>query len=146
MNKANSLLEALDELTWENYVEVAGAVTQFTIYGLDDAMKDQASVYSYYQGMLSMAKKRLDAAKLDLTKFSATHRKEAKQRSSTKITAKDLDDLVESSDEFADYNKEVNNAEFKYTLLKGLCSALDQKKDMMVQLSSNRRAEMNLHK
>ena len=146
MNKANSLLEALDELTWENYVEVAGAVTQFTIYGLDDAMKDQASVYSYYQGMLSMAKKRLDAAKLDLTKFSATHRKEAKQRSSTKITAKDLDDLVESSDEFADYNKEVNNAEFKYALLKGLCSALDQKKDMMVQLSSNRRAEMNLHK
>tara|TARA_R110000782_G_scaffold102791_5_gene190188 strand:+ start:22116 stop:22556 length:441 start_codon:yes stop_codon:yes gene_type:complete len=146
MNKATSLLEALDELTWDNYVEVADAVTQFSIHRLDDAMKDQASIYSYYQGLLSLAKNRLDDTKLELTKFSATHRKRAKQNSSTKITAKDLDDLVESSDEFMDYNTQVNNAEFKYTLLKGLVASLEQKKDMMVQLSSNRRAETNLYK
>jgi len=34
----------------------------------------------------------------------------------------------------------------KYTLLKGLVSSLDHKKDMLVQLSSNRRAETNLYR
>jgi hypothetical protein len=146
MNKAISLLEALEELNWGNYVEVADAVTQFNVNDLDNSMQKQASIYSYYQGMLSLAKKDLDDAKLDLTKYCATHRKGCKETSRTKITAKDLDDVVESSAAFFDYNKLVHEAEFKYTLIKGLVSSLEQRKDMMVQLSSNRRAETNLYK
>tara|TARA_R110002012_G_scaffold60878_1_gene159456 strand:- start:322 stop:762 length:441 start_codon:yes stop_codon:yes gene_type:complete len=146
MSKANDLLEALEDLTWENYVDIADGVTQFNKLEIDTEMARQASVYSYYQGLLSIAKKRLDDANLDLTKYTAQTRKEKKASTVAKQTAKDLDDFVESTEEFVEYSKEVNNASFKYTLLKGLVSSLEHKKDMLVQLSSNRRAEANLYR
>ena len=146
MNKAQSLLEALEDLTWENYVDIADGITQYDKHAIDDEMTKQASIYSYYQGLLSIAKKRLDDANLDLTTYTAQTRKERKEGSMAKQTAKDLDDFVESSDEYKLYNGKVNEAQFKYTLLKGLVSSLEHKKDMLVQLSSNRRAETNLYR
>jgi histidinol-phosphate/aromatic aminotransferase/cobyric acid decarboxylase-like protein len=146
LNKAQSLLEALDDLTWENYVDIADGITQFDKHAIDDEMTRQASIYSYYQGLLSLAKKSLDDANLDLTKYTAQTRKERKESTAAKQTAKDLDDFVESSTEFVLYNGKVNDAQFKYTLLKGLVSSLEHKKDMLVQLSSNRRAETNLYR
>ena len=147
MNKAADLLEVLEDLTWENYVDVADAATQFDKNEIDNEMARQASVYSYYQGLLSISKKALDDANLELTKFTAQTRKDQKMSSfPKKLTAKDLDDIVESTPEFSVHTKSVTDASFKYTLLKGLVSALEHKKDMLVQLSSNRRAETNLYR
>ena len=146
MNKSQSLLEALTDLSWENYVDLADAVTQFDKHEIDEEMARQSSVYSYYQGLLSVAKNKLDTAQLNLTTYMATTRKDKKASTPVKQTAKDLDDFVESSSEFAEYTERVNSASLKYTLLKGLVSALDHKKDMLVQLSSNRRAETNLYR
>ena len=145
--RSDDLLESLEVLTWENYVDIADAVTRFDKHNIDDELMRQASVYSYYQGLLSLSKKYLDDANLELTKYTAQTRKEHKSHSfPKKLTAKDLDDFVESDEDFSLYTKVVNEASFKYTLLKGLVSALDHKKDMLVQLSSNRRAETNLYK
>ena len=69
MSRAMHLLEALDDLTWENYVLIADDIMRFDKHGIDDELVRQASVYSYYQGLLSMAKKRLDDANLELTKL-----------------------------------------------------------------------------
>jgi hypothetical protein len=146
MNKSQMLLESLDDLTWENYVDIADGITQYDKHAIDDEMTRQASIYSYYQGLLSLAKKRLDDANLELTKFMAQTRKEKKASTVAKQTAKDLDDFVESSSEYSVYNEKVNEASFKYTLIKGLVSSLDHKKDMLVQLSSNRRSETNLYR
>ena len=146
MNKAQSLLEAFEDLTWENYVDIADGLTQFDKHEIDTEMARQASIYSYYQGLLSISKKKLDDANLNLTKFTAQTRKEKKSSTVAKQTAKDLDDFVESTPEYGVYNEKVNDASFKYTLLKGLVSSLDHKKDMLVQLSSNRRAETNLYR
>ena len=146
MNKAQSLLESFEDLTWENYVDIADGITAYDKHAIDDEMTRQASIYSYYQGLLSIAKKALDDSNLDLTKFTAQTRKEKKASSVAKQTAKDLDDFVESTPEYAVYTEKVNEASFKYTLLKGLVSSLDHKKDMLVQLSSNRRAETNLYR
>lgn len=146
MNKAQTLLEALEDLTWENYVDIANELTRCDQDEIDGEMARQASIYSYYQGLLSVAKKMLDEANLNLTKYCAQTRKNRKEGSSVKQTAKDLDDFVESSEEFADLNRLVNDAQFKYTLLKGLVASLEQKKDMLVQMSSQRRAETNLYR
>ena len=66
--------------------------------------------------------------------------------STTKLTAKDLDDLVLADDSFVVAQKEVNEATFKYELLKGLVKALEQKKDMLQQVSANKREEIKLYK
>ena len=146
MNKSQSLLEVFEDLTWENYVDIADSVTQFDKHEIDTELARQASVYSYYQGLLSISKKNLDDANLTLTQYTALTRKEKKDSSSVKQTAKDLDDFVESRDTFHVHSKAINDAQFKYTLLKGLVSSLEHKKDMLVQLSSNRRAETNLYR
>jgi len=67
MNKAQTLIAAYDDLTWENYVDIADSITTFDKHAIDDEMTRQASVYSYYQGLLSIAKKTLDVANLNLT-------------------------------------------------------------------------------
>lgn len=147
MNKAKRLLEVFNDLTWENYVDIADSLTQFDKHEIDTELERQSSVYSYYQGLLSISKKNLDDAQLKLTTYTAQTRKETKGTTlPRKLTAKDLDDFVESTSEFADFTQKVNEASFKYTLLKGLVSSLDHKKDMLVQLSSNRRAETNLYR
>jgi hypothetical protein len=146
LNKAQTLLEALEDLTWENYVDIANELTRCDQDEIDGEMARQASIYSYYQGLLSVAKKMLDETNLNLTKYCAQTRKNRKEGSSVKQTAKDLDDFVESSEEFVELNRLVNDAQFKYTLLKGLVASLEQKKDMLVQMSSQRRAETNLYR
>ena len=146
MNRATDLLAALEDLTWENYVDIADSITQFDKHEIDDELTRQASVYSYYQGLLSVAKSNLDQANLELTKYIAKTRKDQKLATVVKQTAKDLDDFVESTASFSLFSDEVNKASFKYTLLKGLVSSLEHKKDMLVQLSSNRRAETNLYR
>jgi len=145
MNKSQTLIAAYDDLTWENYVDIADSITTFDKHAIDDEMTRQASVYSYYQGLLSIAKKALDEASLCLTTYTAMARKNQKGATVAKQTAKDLDDYVESSEEFKDFSLVVTEAQFKYTLLKGLVSALDHKKDMLVQLSSNRRSETKMY-
>lgn len=145
MNKSQTLIAAYDDLTWENYVDIADSITTFDKHAIDDEMTRQASVYSYYQGLLSIAKRALDDASLNLTTFTATARKNQKGATVAKQTAKDLDDFVESSEGFLEYSGFVNDAQFKYTLLKGLVSSLDHKKDMLVQLSSNRRSETKMY-
>jgi len=42
------------------------------------------------------------------------------------------------------YNLVSKNEEI-YGLMKGICSTLDHKKDMLVQLSANKRQEIKLH-
>ena len=59
MSKSLHLLEALEDLTWENYVDIADEITKFSKHEIDDEITRQASIYSYYQGLLSVAKKRL---------------------------------------------------------------------------------------
>eukprot|EP00919_Chromeraceae_sp_WS-2016_P027679 GHVR01065648.1.p1 GENE.GHVR01065648.1~~GHVR01065648.1.p1 ORF type:complete len:147 (+),score=11.50 GHVR01065648.1:61-501(+) len=146
MNKSQLLLEALEDLTWENYVEVSEALTSVNKLELDSELSRQATIYSYYQGLLSLAKQDVERKNLLLTNYASTTRKERKESSSTKQTAKDLDDFVESSDDYKELSINLIDAQFKYSLLKSLVSALEQKKDMIIQISSNRRAETNLYK
>tara|TARA_R110000796_G_scaffold200956_1_gene317095 strand:- start:669 stop:902 length:234 start_codon:yes stop_codon:yes gene_type:complete len=73
-------------------------------------------------------------------------RKEAKRDSSVKLTAKDLDDLVFADDQYTVRQNALDDATFKYEMLKGLVRALEQKKDMLQQSSANKREETKLYK
>jgi hypothetical protein len=88
----------------------------------------------------------MDKAGLKLVQFMAETRKEQKENASGKYTAKDLDDYVMAHPDYFLLVETANDAQFKYSLIKGLVQSLDQKKDMLVQLSANSRAETNLYK
>ena len=140
------LIETLDDFTWENYKDISDALVSFSDHAVEDEMFRQASIYSYYYGLMSVAKKTVNQRSLQLTRYTAQLRKTAKLESSTKLTAKDLDDLVLSEDQYLARQTLVDEATFKYEMIKGLVRALEQKKDMLQQVSANKREETKLYK
>ena len=142
----HELIESLEDFTWENYKDISDALVKFNEYEVENEMFRQASIYSYYYGLMGMAKKMVNERSLQLTRYQAKLRKEAKFQSKTKLTAKDLDDLVLSEDQYQARQTLLDEATFKYELLKGLVRALEQKKDMLQQVSANKREETKLYK
>ena len=142
----HELIESLEDFTWENYKDISDALVSFTDHAVEDEMFRQASIYSYYYGLMSMAKKMANEKSLQLTRFCSQLRKETKQNSSVKLTAKDLDDHMYSDSQYGEKQAALDEATFKYELLKGLVKSLEQKKDMLQQVSANKREETKLYK
>jgi len=140
------LIESLEDFTWENYKDISDALVSFNDYEVENEMFRQASIYSYYYGLMSMAKKRMNEKILNVTHFASDLRKTKKAESSVKLTAKDLDDIVFSDETYSALQNSADDALFKYEMLKGLVRALEQKKDMLQQVSANKREETKLYK
>jgi hypothetical protein len=83
---------------------------------------------------------------LNVTHFASDLRKSTKAESGVKLTAKDLDDIVMSNATYSALQNSADDAVFKYEMLKGLVRALEQKKDMLQQVSANKREETKLYK
>jgi len=95
---------------------------------------------------MSVAKRQMNNESTALTHFASQLRKEAKNHTLKKLTAKDLDDLVFGDEDYRAKDIKLNDATFKYELLKGLVRSLEQKKDMLQQVSANKREEIKLYK
>lgn len=136
----------LEDFTWENYKDISDAVVKFDEFNIENEMFRQASIYSYYYGLMGAAKKRMNDLDTELVRLQSTLRRDYKENSTVKLTAKDLDDLVFAHDSYIEAVGSCNQAAFKYELLKGLVRALEQKKDMIQQVSANKREETKLYK
>jgi hypothetical protein len=140
------LIASLEDFTWENYKDISDALVKFDEFNIDNEMLRQASIYSYYYGLMSAAKKQMNDLDADVVRLSSKLRSGYKHSATGKLTAKDLDDLVFADESYQMALTEVNDATFKYELLKGLVRALEQKKDMLQQVSANKREETKLYK
>ena len=144
----DELNELLENFTWNNYKEISDALSSFDDGMIDQEMMRQATLYSYYYGLMSVAKRQMNNESTALTQFASQLRKEAKNHTPgiKKLTAKDLDDLVFGDEDYRAKDIQLNDATFKYELLKGLVRSLEQKKDMLQQVSANKREEIKLYK
>jgi len=140
------LNDTLQDFTWENYKDISDALIQFDEGEVENEMFRQASIYSYYYGIMSAAKRDMNDLSGDVVRLLAKLRSGYKHSATGKLTAKDLDDLVFADESYQTAQDEVNEATFKYELLKGLVRALEQKKDMLQQVSANKREETKLYK
>jgi len=139
--------EIVDNLDMETYTEICDSITKIDRTNMDVELSRHASHYSYYSAMQDLGKKKLEDKNLDLTIYMARTRKERKTESASlgKPTAKDLDDHVFSQEEFRRISLDINELTLKYNMLRSLVQSLGQKKDLLVQLSANMRAEKNIY-
>jgi len=147
-NKANELLLAYADLTWDAYVELTTKLSSINRNNVDGELADLPQKYSYYSGLLSVAKKEVEKARLDLEQYMATTRQEEYNRrmaSGQKATDKYLESYVMSQELYKEYNEALYMSNFKYNLLRDLVNALSIKKDALVQLSANSRAEAKIY-
>ena len=141
----NDLSELLSNFSWDNYKQISEAISEINQNEMEREMAHQPSMYSYYHGLMASAKHEHNDLQTDVNALTAKLRAGHKNASSVKLTAKDLDDLVMSDEAYITASKDLNEASFRYEVLKGLCRALEHKKDMIVQMTSNRRAETKLY-
>ena len=147
MNKLD-INRVINDLDMETYNEICQRITRIDRSNMDDELSRHASHYSYYSAMQDLGKCRLDDANLELTIYTAQTRKLRTEESTgfaKKPTAKDLDDYVLSQDGYRRLATKVNELTLKYNMLRSLVQSLGQKKDLLVQLSANMRAEKNIY-
>tara|TARA_R100000951_G_scaffold98055_2_gene87866 strand:+ start:1726 stop:2169 length:444 start_codon:yes stop_codon:yes gene_type:complete len=137
--------EVLNKFTWSDYKNLTDSIMDFNEHDIESEMMKQGTVFAYYNGLSAKAKREFNFIHSEVTRLISDLRSSHKQESKVKLTAKDLDDLVNIDEDYQKLLSEMNEASFKYEILKGLCKALEQKKDMLVQLSSNQRAETKLY-
>ena len=140
--------QVVDNLDMETYNEICQRITKIDRSNMDVELSRHASHYSYYSAMQDLCKRRLDDGNLELTMYMARTRKLRTEECvgfAKKPTAKDLDDFVLSQDEYRQLSLEINELTLKHNMLRSLVQSLGQKKDLLVQLSANMRAEKNIY-
>jgi len=148
MRTVNSLLTTLDDLNWESYVEISKAISYIDETKLNSELAESASRYTYWAGMLALAKKKLDDAKLEFDQHVAIMSEETRTdliEKSGKVTDKKVTAVVESKPLYRAARESVIESELKYNLMRNLTEALKHRKDMLVQMSANSRKETDLY-
>tara|TARA_Y100001938_G_scaffold144885_1_gene220438 strand:- start:464 stop:886 length:423 start_codon:yes stop_codon:yes gene_type:complete len=107
-------------------------------------LREISALYGYYYGIMIKSKRFLDDAEDILEKHKSTSRNE-KRSEGVKLTAVAAEDYVNSLELTDQLNNEVLRLKECYGYAKGICSTLDMKKDMLVQLSANSRQESKLY-
>jgi len=109
-----------------------------------DQLREISALYGYYYGIMIKAKRLLDNAEDALENYKASART-SKRSEGVKLTAVAAEDYVQSLELTGELNKEVLRLKEGYGYAKGICSTLEMKKDMLVQLSANSRQESKLY-
>jgi len=142
MKKINTLF---NDMSVEDYFDIVEETTRVDRNNIEDSLVKQSSIYASYSTMACIARADMEKANRGLEKFASMTRKQIKNETSAKMTAKDLDDALFSHDEYDGYFDTYLEAKQKYEFLKGLVMSLSHKKDMIIQLSSHQREEKKLY-
>ena len=143
-----TLLNTLEDLTWGSYIEISQAIAFIDETNINSELAESATRYTYWSGLLAMAKKNLDDAKLKFDQHVAIIGEETRaylSEKSVKVTDKKVTAVVESKPLYRAAREAVIEAEFKYNLMRNLTEALKHRKDMLIQLSANSRKETDLY-
>lgn len=143
-DRANILLTAYKTLDWESYITLCDMLTKVTKDSIEGNLQIQASLYSHYAGLLALASLDVDRAENGVDRCIAGARQRI-ELSSGKLAEKYMEAAIEREEDVQSHKKNLIEAEYRYNLLHSLVKALDQKKDCLIQMSSNHRAEINLY-
>jgi hypothetical protein len=135
--------ENITQESYERTIENIGRVARDP-NEVADQLREISALYGYYYGIMIKAKRLLDNAEDALENYKASART-SKRGEGVKLTAVAAEDYVQSLELTGELNNEVRRLKEGYGYAKGICSTLEMKKDMLVQLSANSRQESKLY-
>ena len=107
-------------------------------------LKDQSYTFFYFSMCMAKLNKDYRDILIDLNKIKFEIRKKEEESTQKKLTEKYLEAFVEAHPDVILQQKRVNDYDCQLEIFKGLVRALEQRRDMLVQMSSNKRAEIKL--
>jgi hypothetical protein len=115
---------------------------------IDGALIRHSADYAFMGAVAAYAKQQNDEFELELIKYEFTLREtKAKELTArgTRATKDAVDTATMSDSELLQKRKVQIEYTYKYSLAKNILNSMEHQKDMLVQISSNRRSEMKLH-
>ena len=140
--------DILEDFDWQNFRALSTEICAINENNLSDEMVKLPNIYVQWYQLLARARKRVDIRSAELSRLSAELTRECQttySKQGKKATAKDMDSYVAAHDDFAKSNRETYDAREVYEMIKAVVNAISHKKDMLVQLNSDRRAETKLY-
>jgi hypothetical protein len=142
----NDVYETYDNLE-KTYLDITKKYLRLDESSVDRALLQHTGVYSFFGAVLAHAKMRMDSASTDLERTEARVRETRREEllgSGKKATDRALDAYVRTVDEVQAAEDSYKECSHKYHLAKNIMNSLDHQKDMLVQISANKRAETKL--
>lgn len=108
----------------------------------------QPSLYAWFATLLEYASAEVETQKMNLSilraNLDAEKRKELGQLSK-KPTENMINSAIEVDDKYKDAQVNLIETRRQYGILKGIVRALEQRKDMLIQVGSTKRQELTLN-
>lgn len=140
--------EEVKNLDIDKYLEIHNKLASIDKDYLPAELARHTTVYSYYHGLLIWQKRTIDLmSNNNQAMYSLIKNNELTNNKSkgAKATASYLEDFVQSNEEYIKLKSQLIYQEEIYGYLKAICSMLEHKKDMLIQLSANLRSETKLY-
>ena len=132
----------------EEYLNLAKNYLTVDEDTMDLAIKRHPSIFAFFGSVLSYAKRESDKLITMLEMLEAKNmelRRAELTSQGTKATQGALNAYVLTVPELVDLRAKLLEAQHKYNLARNMISSLGHQKDMLVQMSANKRAEVRLH-
>jgi hypothetical protein len=137
-----------DSINFETFELLNNTVMRIDREYIDDEMSKHSLTYTYYNGIYNKHKKQLERMQMEFESTCSLLRSEEARRGKAgggKIPAHVLDDYIKSLPEYKSGMSKIIDTDEKLGYIKAILDGFQHKKDMMVQISANRRSETKLY-
>jgi len=149
MAKASDLLQAYEQMDWDMYVTLSDGLCKIDSHSVEDELVTFPRIFSYYSGLYEYARQDVAKSEAKLEKFVSELKRDAADELKSAGVRPTVDAVitrVNTSNELYMIKEDLEVQKGKLGLLKSLVTSMQAKKDMLVQISANSRAEIQLSK
>lgn len=137
--------ENINSITLESYLETSNKIAFIDKDNLEDELVHLPVIYSYYHGLMIRSKRAYDRAINAFEQEKACIKLKLRQESATKVPVDALENKALCDQGLIALSDDVLKYDEIYGFYKGLCQTLGIKKEMLVQINADKRAETKLY-
>ena len=145
--KSDDLLKAYDELDLDLYLKLADSLLEINKFSVNDEMLKHSRIHSYYCGLLEHATAKVKEYEVEMEKYEVDLKNDARDaiiKAGARATVAAVDDYVGRDHNLYTMKLNLEEKRYKQGLLKSLVQSMSHRKDLLVQLSANSRAETRM--
>tara|TARA_R110000824_G_scaffold61487_3_gene163522 strand:- start:798 stop:1241 length:444 start_codon:yes stop_codon:yes gene_type:complete len=131
----------------DSYMDITKKYIAISETNFQEAMGNLPSSFAFFAGVMAYAKKEVDRTHLMFETKEAEMRESRREellQKGQKATDRALDAYLKTQPELQTLQRGIMSKAHKYNLCKNIVSSLDHQKDIIIQLSANKRAEAKL--
>lgn len=146
-NDLTLIADSVKKLDLTQVNELCKKLLELDLEKVTSSLASQSYTFFFFSTVLSLLKKETEDCVVDLnTTMHQVREREQKnlEQQRKKVTEKYLESFVQADHDVIEVKRRLNDLECKQEICKSLVKALEQRRDMLIQMSSNRRAETKL--